>query len=230
MMIKITTAALATSLMAGCFTIDQTAFPSVQVSRATTPHKLAVEGFLTTVINYTPVYSTQTYLGGGHYVYGPRGPRYVMPHVGTYTTETYMPSVQQSDVFRQRAIDALERAGFALRAAPADYTVSATFLGPVAHPDAAYHALETLLSLTFLFRDGAVWQSQLKIYDNKTGLVVFSQDYSQAYEAHGWSPLPLFGWADYAPIQDSYMKNWCLDALTDRMCADVTAFLAQLKK
>lgn len=228
-MIKKSVVLAGLGLLAGCFTISQTEFPAVQLSKAVTPHKIAVEGFLATIVNYTPIYTTQTYVGGGHYVHGPYGPRYVMPHVGAYTTESLVPTVQNTDVFQRRAMDALERAGYILRAAPADYTVSAEFIGPITHPDSFAYGCETFFSLTFLFRAGTMWNSHLKIYDNKTGQVVFAQDYAQAFDSHGWSPLPLFGWADYVPNHESYMKNWCLDALTDRMCADASAFLSQKK-
>lgn len=211
--------------LTGCFTISETDFPAVQMSGTQANIKVQLEGFLATVVDYTPIYTTDSYLvsGGG---WGRR--RHYGSYYTTRTSTTYVPNVHNTDVFLQRAQSNFESAGFILRAAPADYTVSATFAGPAAHTDSGWHFLETLASATLLFRAGSVSTANLKIYDNRTGKCIFTQSYVQEYDAHGWSPLPLFGMMSYDKIMSSYQRNWCLDALTDRITADATAFLAKL--
>lgn len=212
-------------VLAGCFTISETEFPTVAMTKAPRDIKLQLEGFLATVVDYTPIYTTDTYLvsGGG---FGHRR-RYGGSYYTTRTSTTYVPNVHNTDVFLQRAQNNLESAGFILRAAPAEYTVSAVFGGPADHEDSGLHFLETLGTLTLFFKGGSVSTANLKIYDNRTGKCVFAQNYVQEYVAHGCSPIPLFGMVGYDKLGTSYQRNWCLDALTDRMTADVTAFLSK---
>ena len=73
------------------------------------------------------------------------------------------------------------------------------------------------------------WTAKLRIYDNKTGRVVFTRDYAQKYDNVVWSPLFFIGLAGYTRNTYNYMQSWCLTALTDRVVADATAFLASVK-
>ena len=195
---KLSIAALAAALLAGCFTISQSEYPQSPIAKCAGEVKLRLEGFAATMLVYVPAWAP-----GG-----------------------YAPMLQPTDAYRDRAMDSLERAGFLLRAAPADYSVAVEFAHGGRHPDFGWHVAETLGSLTFAFRGGEVWTAKLKVYDAKSGKCVFVRDYRQTYEAHGWSFVPLFGFLDYDELRGEYVKGWCLNALTDRAVADAASFVA----
>ena len=219
------------ALAAGCFTLSQSEYPKTELTSVAGGVKLQVEGFQATVIDYTPVYSTSTYVASDPIWCGPyRRPRYGGPYIGTYTTETYVPSVRSTDVFLQRAMSNLEKSGCILRAAPARYTVVGTFGGPVAGEWASLNSaavfIGSLLSARF---EMLTYSAEVKVYDTASGRLVFDRSYSQDYYASGWSPIPLFGIMDFEKVHGGYMRSWCLTALTDRITADVTAFLSKPK-
>lgn len=217
------------ALLAGCFTLSQSEYPTPQLSQVTSGVKLQVEGFQATVIDYTPIYSTSTYVTHGGW-YGPRH-YYAGPMVGTYTTQSYMPTLRNTDVFRERAVGNLEKAGCILRASPAMYTVSGVFGGPVHEDTAALKSVGVFVGSVLSARFEMVsYSAEVKIYESATGRLVFTRAYTQDYFASGWSPIPLFGIMDFEKVQGEYMKSWCLAALTDRITADVTAFFSQQKQ
>ena len=152
-------------------------------------------------------------------------------YVGTYTTETYVPTVRNTDVFLQRAMSNLEKAGCILRAQPAKYTVAGSFAGPfskdMSDMKSAGVFVFSLLSARF---EMLTYSAEAKVYDTSSGKLVFNRSYTQDYYASGWSPVPLFGIMDFEKVQGEYMKSWCLAALTDRISADVTAWLATQEK
>ena len=221
------TLALPLVLAAGCFTLSQSEYPKTELSPVAGV-KVQLEGFQTTVVDYTSVYSTSMFVAPGPGWHGPHHrPHPGGPYVGTYTTETYVPTLRNSDVFLQRAMSNLEKAGCILRAAPAKYTVAGTFGGPVAAESAAFKSLGVFLGSLLSARfEMLTYSAEVKIYDTASGQLLFSRVYSQDYHASGWSPLPIFGIMDFEKVQASYMKSWCLAALTDRITADVTAWLA----
>ena len=74
---------------AGCFTLSQSEYPKVEMMAVANGVKLQLEGFQATVIDYTPIYSTSTYLAADPYWHGPyRRHRRGGMYWGTYTTET----------------------------------------------------------------------------------------------------------------------------------------------
>ena len=74
------------------------------------------------------------------------------------------------------------------------------------------------------------YTAEVKVYETASGKLMFNRTYKQDYYASGWSPLPIFGIMDFEKVQDSYMQSWCLAALTDRITADVSAWLAGKKE
>ena len=115
-----------------------------------------------------------------------------------------------------------------MRVSPADYTVDVTFAGPfVSSSETAKEWAWMLCSVLTTEYSVQTWTAKLKIYDNKTGRVLFHEDYSQTYEDLVFSPLFFVGLAGYTENTYSYMQNWCLTALTDRAMAATTAFLAR---
>lgn len=221
-------------LLAGCFTIRQTEMPETQMTRAPEGRdvKVALSGFAAMLTEYIPVYGYETvYVDHGWY--GRRGPRgrrggWYGGHFETATTETLIPQTRANEAFRLRAQATLEENGFLLRASPADYTVDVTFAGPfVSSSETAKEWAWMLCSVLTTEYSVQTWTAKLKVYDSKTGRVLFHEDYTQTYEDLVFSPLFFVGLAGYGENTYGYMQNWCLTALTDRAMAAATAFLAQ---
>jgi len=218
-------------LLAGCFTVRQTERPVAQMTRAPEGRdvKVALSGFAALLTEYIPVFGYETvYVDHGWY--GPRGRRggWYGGHFETATSETLIPQTRANGTFRQRAQSTLEENGFLLRATPTDYTVDVTFSGPfVTSSETAAEWAWMLCSILTTEYSVQTWTAKLKIYDNKTGHVIFHEDYSQTYEDLVFSPLFFIGLSGYTENTYNYMQNWCLTVLTDRAMAATTAFLAK---
>ena len=222
---KIVPTLLAT-LLAGCFTLQETPYPETAMSALPEGKELSVQlrGFKAVVTEYLPVYGYDTIWVEGR----PRGRYGWTPgHYRTITTSTYIPQVSESDVFMQRAKTLAESSGFTTMAQQPDYIVDVAFEGPfVTDSERGVSAMWMLLSLLSADYSVQTWAAKLKIYNNKTGKLVFHQDYVQRYETKVFGLIPLFGIASCAETTFDYMQGWCLSALTDRVVADVTAILS----
>ena len=219
--------------LSGCFTWHETAPVQVQMSQAPKDRetKLALSGFAATITEYVPVYGYQSYYVDGGPVWGRHGRRGWYPgHYETARTETLIPKIEKTEVFLRRAQNILEDNGFLLRAVPADYNVDVTFEGPFVS-DYELSVEYAWMFCSVLSAEYSVqnWTAKLRIYDNKTGRVVFAREYAQKYDNVAWSPLFFIGLAGYTRNTYNYMQSWCLTALTDRTMADATAFLSSAK-
>ncbi|MBR4651894.1 MAG: hypothetical protein IKO72_00905 [Kiritimatiellae bacterium] len=212
-------------LLAGCFTLSQSEYPALGMSEVKVGTKIQLEGFLAEVLEYAPMYAAGALPPDRHIPPG------MPPPDDVYVAYAYMPTLRSTDAFLRRATSNLEKAGCVLRASPAEYTVSGTFYGPYEGKWTALKRagvfLGSICSARFAQQS---YTAELKIYDASSGKMVFNRTYSQNYYASGWSPLPLLGIMDFDKVQDGYIKNWCLAALTDRITSDTADFLAQAKK
>lgn len=219
------------AVCAGCFTISQSEFPSVSLTQVNAP-KVQVEGFQSTVVDYTPIFSTSTYMvdGPGWYGRSHRRRPWHGSYVGSYTTATYMPTLRNTDVFLQRAMTDLEKSGCILRAQPAKYIVSGSFNGPIYSEMAPLKSLGVFVGSILSARFEMVsYLCDVKVYEVASGKLVYSQNYTQDYYASGWSPIPFFGIMEFEKVEGDYMRTWCLSALVDRAMSDVTLFFSQQK-
>jgi len=216
-------------MLCGCFTLHETEPVRVQLSKAPAGAdvKIALSGFAATLTEYVPIYGYQTYYVEGGPVWGHHGRRGWYPgHYETATTETLIPKISKTEMFLQRASNMLEDNGFLLRTSPADYNVDVTFEGPfISDDERSVEWAWMLCSVLSAEYSVQTWTAKLRIYDNKTGRVVFTQDYAQRYQNVVWSPLFFIGLSGYTRNTFNYMQCWCLTALTDRAMADATAFL-----
>ena len=227
---KKTIPALLATLLAGCFTLKETAYPETALTSLPEGKELSVQlkGFKAVVTEYVPVYGYDTIWVEGY----PRG-RYgwVPGHYRTIASSAYIPQVSESGVFAQRAKTLAESAGFNTMAPQPDYIVEAAFGGPyVTDGERGVEALWMLLSALSADYSVQTWTAKLKIYDNRTGKLVFHHDYSQRYEVAVWGPLPILSPAGSSKNTFNAMQSWCLTALTDRVMADAAAFLAPKAK
>ena len=215
----------AMAVLAGCFTAKETDFPQTMVSALPKGKNVSVkiQGFSATVTDYMSVHSYDTVWVSGR----PRGRYGWAPgHYATVSSSTYVPQIRATEFFLERARTSAEEAGFATQAQQPDYLLDVTFNGPfITDSERGVKALWLLLSILSADYSVETWTAKVKIYDNKTGKMVFHRDYSQRYEVAVWGPLPIFSPAGSSKNTANAMQSWCLTALTDRVMADATAFL-----
>ena len=211
---------------AGCFTVNETPYPSVSSSAAPADKAVHVQlsGFEAAVTTYVPVYGYETVLSSAH----GHGPRRHRLYATTIATETYVPQVNNSTAFIDRATDTLEKCGYVLQTTNPKYRIEVKFSGPfVTDGEFAKSAAWSLLTVFTADYGTQTWTARLKIHELATGKVVLFRDYTQKYESLVWGPLPIFSPAGSDKSDYNMMQSWCLTALTDRAMADATAFLSK---
>ena len=222
---QIILASTAVVLLTGCWTFGTSEYPQTQTAAApaSTNITVAVTGFAAVQRWVRDVVSYDTVYVPGYY-----GRRYYRPgYVATVPSRHFIEEASPTDAFRLRAQDLLEKAGFSVGATTPDLTVDVVFAGPAQESgDATAELAWMVCTLFFCDYDAQVWTAQLRIRDNRTGKLVFHNDYSQRYETKVFGLIPLFGPASCEETGYGYMQSWCLSALTDRAVADATAFLA----
>lgn len=222
---------LLTSGFCGCFALHQTDFPQAVVSRLV-GRDLAVQlaDFEAFVTSYRSVYNYSTSVGS---IWGGGWHRH--PHAGLTTastvTETIYPETRSTTRYLEQATELLEESGFTLRAPAPDYQVQVHFTGPFqTMTDKSVGAAWYLLSVLSADYLGVEWRAKMKIYDAKSGKLLFSRLYTQRYQAAVWGPLPIFSPSGADIVTADFAQNWCLSALTVQTMADASAFLTAQKK
>lgn len=213
--------------MSGCCAFNATEYPQVAVVAPqgdAAKLAVAVTGFEAVVTEYESMYGYSTvyvpgYLGRRHYHPG---------HYENVTTHTLIPRTRATDAFLKRAQEMLEDAGFTLAtSATPDWTVEVHFNGPaVASGDVWLQWGLRLVSLFTFDFEAATWTAKLRIRDNRTGKIVFRNEYVQGYQANAFGLIPIFGIASCTETSAEFIQSWCLGALTDRTVADAAAFLS----
>lgn len=231
-MTMLLSAACSAVLLAGCFTVHHSEYPEVQMSRLPEGKRMSVQltGFEAALTTYVPVYGYETvYRHHGYYHHGHYRGGYYSPE--TYTTTTYLPQVNPTTAFVERAQEALEGSGYLVNATGATYRVEVKFAGPVVTDgDRTAEVLWLLLSGLSADYGAQTWTAKLKIYDTASGALVMHSDYTQKYSAAVWGPLPILSPAGSDRTEYNTMQCWALTALTDRTMADASAFLAAKAK
>ena len=216
---------------AGCWTFGTSEYPETALVAArtnSTARAVAVIGFdasLTerlAVAGYQSYYVPTVYAGRRHHVHACYPGYYeVVP------TTTFVDERRQTDFFLNRAKDILETAGYVIAAPTPTWTVEVRFDGPFSMSgEASKRALWVVGTLFFCDYSSVTWNARLKIRDNRTGELVFSQTYVQPYETKVFGLIPIFGIASCDETSSNAMQVWCLSALTDRALADATSFLS----
>ena len=224
---KILSAVASAALLSGCWTFGTSEYPQTQATQAPSDTNItvAVTGFAAVQTWFRDIVSYDTVYVPGYY-----GRRYCRPgYVTTVPTRHFIEEASPTDAFRLRAQDLLEKAGFSVGATTPDLTVDVVFSGPRREDnDVAAGLAWMVCTVFFCDYEAETWTAQLRIRDNRTGKLVFHNDYSQRYETKVFGLIPLFGPASCEKTGAGYMQGWCLSALTDRAVADATAFLATL--
>ena len=219
---------LAAAALSGCWTFSTTEYPATQLIQppAGTNVTVGVTGFDAVQTWYRDVVSYSTVYVPGYY----GRYRYRPGYVATVPSSYMMAEAVPTDAFLVRAKDLFEKAGFSIGAATPELTVDVTFGGPVVESgDRAAGFAWMLCTVFFCDYEAVAWTAQLRIRDNRTGKLVFHNDYVQRYETKVFGLIPLFGIASCEETTPGYMQSWCLSALTDRAVADATSFLSSLR-
>ena len=194
-------------MLCGCFTLHETEPVNVQLSKAPKGTDVKIALAAGTGNNMPGLtYPSELVIAKG-----------TTEATGTLTVDT---DALTPEVKYTAAIAA------SLGTSPADYNVDVTFEGPfISDDERSVEWAWMLCSVLSAEYSVQTWTARLRIYDNKTGRVVFTQDYAQRYQNVVWSPLFFIGLSGYTRNTFNYMQCWCLTALTDRAMADATAFL-----
>lgn len=225
-------AVLVLTLASGCWTIRETEHPMITIAAlpaGKSPH-VQLAGFEATVTSYDAAYGYTTVTGYNGPWYGRHGWHGGGFSSATYTTATYVPQVLPTTAYRDRAADALERAGCILQTTKPEYRVEVRFVGPLSEESDGWMAFG-LAVCTLFTADyaGQTWQAQLRVHDLRSGKLVLSRTLSQRDEAIVWGPIPLFSPGASERTTDGVQKGLCLAALTDAAVAEAVKFLAGAK-
>ena len=214
---------------AGCWTVKETEHPQVVVTALPEGKEVRVQvaGFDATVTTWDEAYHYTTMTGWSGPWYGRRGWRGGGWTTTTGSTVSFIPRTTATSVYRDRATDALERAGFLLKAADPQYRVEVRFEGPYSEGGDGWAEAGWMLGTLFTADyDGATYVAHLRVYDLKTGKLLLGQDLTERDEAVVWGPIPLFSPAGSDRTSPGVMKVLCLSALSDKAVAEAAAFLA----
>ena len=217
--------------VAGCFTVQHSEFPAVEMTNLPEGREVRVglSGFEATVTSYLPVNTYTTVWDDGPGYYHRHGGRrgYYGPHTETWSSTTYIPQVRDDNTYIKFATDALEGAGCIVTSTNLDFVVDVAFSGPVvSNGDRAVEAMWIVFSLLTADYSAQEWSARLKIRDGVSGKVLLMRDYTERCTAAVWGPLPIFSPLSATDTGDTAMQAWSLSALTSRAIADATAFIA----
>ena len=215
--------------LAGCWTVRETPPPDVAVAKVPEGKNLTVQiaGFDATVTTYETAYGYTTVSGYGP-CYDCRG-RYRGSAYGTttYSMTEYIPHTESTPVYRNRATDALERAGCIVQAKDPRYRIEVRFDGPFAESGDAWATAGWLVCTIFTADFGAQdWTAKLKIHDLSSGKLIHEKDLMVRDEAVVWGPIPIFSPACSERTSGSVLTDNCLRSLTDLAVAEAVSFLA----
>ena len=218
--------------LTGCLTFNETEIPQIAISAlpADRAVRLQVAGYDALITTYVPVYGYSTVVAGDAW-YGPHWGYYGRPYATTVATETLVPQASTTAVFRDRATETLEKCGYLLKTNDPQYRLEVTFGGPYVSDGDSWKAVAWNV-LTILTADYGTqtWVAKLKIYDVKTGKLLFLRDYEQRYQVNVWGPIPIFSPGACDKTKYSAMQSWCLTTLTDQTLRDTTDFLSKQPK
>ena len=213
--------------LAGCWTVRETdhAVPPIGSLPSGKETKVRVSGFESTVMTYDMAYTYGTGNVGGWYDY--RGRYRSGFDMGMYSSTTYIPRVEETKAYRDRAADLLEHAGCIVKAKDPQYGIEVRFDGPFFESGDAWAEAGwlvcTLLTADFQAQN---WVAKLRIHDLGTGKLLHEKDIVERDEAVVWGPIPLISPSTSPRTSPGAMKEKCLSALTDKAVAEAIAFLS----
>lgn len=233
-MIRFLPVASAALVLSGCMTVRETPRPEVRMASLPEdrPVRVQVAGFDATVTSYVPAYGYTTITDFGEPVYCGRG-RYCSGGLRTTTVSTteFIPQVEPTAAYRDRATDALERCGCLVQTTDPQIRMEVRFGGPFSEDGDGWATAGWMLCTLFTAEYNAqTWTAKLKVHDLKTGKLLLERDYAQHYEIVVWGPIPIFSPGFDEDTSFSRIANWCRETLTDQAVADALELLRGLAR
>ena len=216
--------------LAGCWTVRETPPPETVVAKVPGEKNLKVQvaGFDATLTTYETAYGYATVSGYGPY-YDYRGRYRGGFGTTTYSTTEFIPRTVSTPVYRDRAADALERAGCIVQTQEPRFRIEVRFEGPFVESGDMWASVGWFVCTVFTADFGAMgWTAKLKIHDLTSGRLIHEKVLDARDEALVWGPIPIFSPSCASRTSGSVMKDNCLTALTDLAVADAVAYLSAL--
>lgn len=211
-------------LLAGCWTVSETEYPNVQVSRLAKGKNVSVAfaGFEADLQSYLLIEGHESMLTNlEDRVDGP------CVKENCDTNKYYCVSSTVSRRLMNRAAEGMERKGFTILRRDANYTIELKFFGPTGRDYDALKQLGMMICTIFTAeKNYESWSAKLRVYEGNVGKkCVFEKDYTQEYTITAWGPIPIASPACHPQITDTAASSWVLTALTDCAIADASKFL-----
>jgi len=211
---------LVSLLLAGCWTLSETEYPSVSVTPSN-GIRVKLQNFRTGVYHYSPV--------EGHESMSGTEPDEIL--VGqdrqTQTDVSWRLQFSASGRLVSRVVAELKRKGYVIDTKKPQYVIELKFSQP-ALPE--YDVLRQVcygLCTLFTAENMVLTRTAyLKVRDGETDKVLYSKDFDQTYDVTVWGPIPVASPACSEKVSYDGANSWALTALTDQAVADATAFIA----
>ena len=215
-------------LFAGCWTVSETEYPDVEVTRLPQGKTVSVSlsGFAADVQKYWPVEGhEQMKTNAADRVDGP------CVKDSSSTNIYYMSRNTVSRKLIDRASVGLERKGFEIKTSKPQYVVDMEFQGPF---DRDYDTLKQLglavCTICTMEKDCERWTGHLQVFNRANNKQIFERYYTNEYSVAVWGPIPIASPACHEKITPSACNSWVLTAITDEAMADASKFLADQVK
>ena len=217
-------AALASSLFSGCWTVSETEYPDLEVTRlpAGKTASVSLSGFEVDLQRYVPVEGhEQMKTNAADRVDGP------CVKESSATNVFYMTRNTVSSKLMERVSVGLERKGFEIKAMKPQYVIDMKYEGPF---DRDYDAFKWLgLSLCTIFtadKNVETWTGRMRVFDYASKKQVFVRHYTNECAVTVWGPIPIASPACHPQITCTACSSHALTAMTDEAIVDASKFIA----
>ena len=218
----------ASFLFSGCWTVSETEFPDVTVTRlpAGKSASVSLSGFEVELQKYVPVEGhEQMKTDSADRVDGPCVKASSATNVFFATRNTV------SSKLMDRASIGLERKGFEIKTMKPQYVIDMKYEGPF---DRDYDALKWFgLSLCTIFtadKNVETWTGRMRVFDYASKKLVFVRQYTNECAITVWGPIPIASPACHPQITCTACSSRALTAMTDEAIADASKFIADRVK
>lgn len=214
--------------LTGCWTVSETEYPDVQVTRLS-PGKTAsvsFSGFEVDLQKYVSVEDhEQMKTNADDRVDGP------CVKENSTTNLFYMTRNTATRKLIDRASVGMERKGFEIKSINSQYVIDLKFDGPF---DRDYDVIKWLgLSICTIFtadKNIETWTGRLRIHDRASKQPIFEKNYTNEYSVAVWGPIPIASPACHSKITGTACSSYALTAMTDEAIADASKFIADRAK
>jgi len=207
-------------LLAGCWTISETEYPTVAVKEGNGV-RVKLSNFRTGLTRYRAVEGHESMSGTeADDVQLAQDPE-------AHTETSGALKVAPSNRLVVRTVAELKRKGFVMDTKKPQYVIELAYKGPVWPENDVWHQAWFGFCTLFTAEDVSVtWSAQLKVRDGATNKLLYKKDFDQTYDVTAWGPIPVGSPAFCGKASSVGANSWALTALTDQAVADAAAFIA----